>query len=242
MAINVYWACMELEWQVAQEPSSVSRSFFKNVYPLKNNNPSNEEKSKWIPLNKCPAFASYLTNLYEIKSLYDIKFHVSKEKDKIISHYDESFFNSKIQIRSIEKKAFSLGNAFIFFTDEDSLEITSYEYPRFEQNSITDSCIMIPGKYDIGKWFRPLEFAFYLKEDVDIFSVEKGDILYYIKFHTNEKINFKQFRPSEEIRNMIKENNSLQSVLPKKIKMFEKFYSSFKMKKLVLDEIKRNLI
>jgi hypothetical protein len=113
--------------------------------------------------------------------------------------------------------------------------------PYMERNNITKNCIPIPGSYDIGKWFRPVEFAFFMPKDVDTFKVEQGEIFQYVQFHTDEKINLIPFRPSEEVLRLIKE--TLRTRNNKKFAMhLDYFYKTFKVKKQVLTEIKENIL
>jgi hypothetical protein len=241
MAINVYWACLEDEWQRAPQPSRVSQTFFGSIHPLKNENPSVEEQNGWIPLKRCPAFNSYLKNMYEVKSLYDYSFFSTK--DGIMSNtFDANFFKKHVSLRSVEKKSFSFLNRYIFFSDCDSLEMTAYIHPVFENNGITRSCVLIPGTYDIAKWFRPLEMAFYLKDGHDVFSVEHNDVLFYIKFHTDKKINFIQFKIDDEIAKMYEQNVNLgRTFIHKPLKLID-YYNMFKSKKFILKKIKENIV
>ena len=51
-----------------------------------------------------------------------------------------------------------------FFTDEPSLEMSLL--PAYlEDNSVVNSTIIIPGKLDIGKYFRTSGFAFHMKQN-----------------------------------------------------------------------------
>jgi len=233
MAINVYWACLNDQWMRAEEPENVYKRFYqKNI---------SDKDNPLLSLNYCPAFNNNLKNLFAVKSIYDYNFKVS---DGNISSllYDQNFFDKNIIVRSVEKKAFSFLNQFIFFTEDDSLKITGYEYPFFEDNSITERCLFIPGQYDIGKWFRPLEFPFILKNNFNEFQVSEKEVLYYLRFHTEEKINFKQFIPTDKINKYIDIDLSNNIGVKKNLKKLDWWYDSFKIKKNIIGEIKKNLI
>jgi hypothetical protein len=118
----------------------------------------------------------------------------------------------------------------------------SYIFPTFEDNEITKRCKIIPGSFDIGKWFRPLEFAFYLKDEFDEFKVNYDDVMYYIKFNTNEKIVFKQFIPNEQLNFYMNGCMNTTRYIEGEYKTLNNFYKKFTYKKKVLKEIKRNLI
>lgn len=233
MSITVYWSCLNEEWQRAEEPDSVAKNFYaKGRY---------EENNPKLCLNYCPSFNYNLTNLYSVRSIYDYEFSLLNG-EVISSYYDQLFFDKHVNIRSIEKKAFSFNNNYIFFTEEDSLEATAYEHPFLEDNGITKSCILIPGRYDIGKWFRPLEVPFFFKNNSETFSIKNKDVLFYLRFHTNKKIKFKQFKMTDKLINYQKDCVKSPVGVVDKIGSLNNFYKIFKIKKLILKEIRKNLV
>jgi hypothetical protein len=119
------------------------------------------------------------------------------------------------------------------------LNITLYEYPFLEDNNITQRCVIPSGQFDIGKWFRNTELAFFLKRDYNEFKVDKNEIMYYVRFHTNEKIKFQQFRFTNLLGSY---NNDGFKLTINPIGVLENFYKVFRTKKLILKEIQNNLI
>lgn len=233
MSIVVYWANAEKEWMRAETPELVSKSFYsKNI--IEKNNPK-------LNLNYCPGFNENLKNLYAIKSIYD--YSIILEPNHAYSNfYDQKFYDDHVLIRSLEKKAITFSQKNIFFTEHNTLKMTAYEYPFFEQNEITKRCILIPGKFDIGKWFRPLEFPFFLKNDFDTFVVNEGDIMYYVRFHTEEKIILKQFMITDKLYDMIDSTVNISINRTKMFNNFNLFYNKLRHKPLIIKEIKENLI
>jgi hypothetical protein len=233
MAITVYWACVEDEWVKSEKPEKVSQRFYSRGIEY-------VDKYNKMSINHCPVFNENLVNLYAIKSIYDYSFKI--ENDQCSSKlYDQKFFNDHVVIRSIEKKFFSFFVKYVFFTEEDSLEIGAYQHPIFEENEITKRCMIIPGGFNIGKYFRNLEFPFILKKEFDEFIVNEDDVLYYLKFHTKEKINFKQFKCNDKLWQMIEDSRKANQH-SKKISTIDTFYKKFKGKKYILDEIKKNIV
>jgi hypothetical protein len=234
--MNVYWACTDDNWLRSETPESVLSLYFKSE--------KYDGKNQRLNLQYCPGFKDNLKNLFAIRSIHDYSFSIINN-EVVSPMQDQQFFDKHVLVRSIDKKAFSFNTPYLFFTDEKSLEMTTYEYPFFEENNITNACIPIPGKFDIGKWFRPIEFPFYLKDDVNEFKVNYKEIMFYLRFNTNKKINFKQFRTTELIDSFAKENmasaNGLVNLLSQSNGL-ESFYKMMKTKKLILKEIKKNLI
>lgn len=232
MSINVYWACLEDEWQLAEEPESVAKRFYKlNLFETDNNE---------MQINQCPAFKDSINNVFALKSLYRYEFYVTEQGEVRSEMIDQEFFNKHVHVRSVDKKCFSFNQQFIFFTDADKLEMTGNEYPFFENNNVTDRCMIFPGTYDISKRFRPLEFAFCLKEPHSAFRIDYQEVYSYIRFHTTEKINFRQFRMSNELMSLGRDCTNMNKSL--RLRTLDKFYQHFKIKKFILKEIKNNLI
>jgi len=230
MSINVYWACLEEQWMLASEPEPVL-SIFKKKYSF-------DKKEPQSLISYCPAFNKNLKNLFALKSIYDYDFKIIGDNVST-NKYDQSFFDDHITIRSIGQKFFSFRHKYIFFSDEPSLNVTFYEYPFLEDNNVTERCIIPSGTYDIGKWFRNSEFSFFLKNQFNEFKIEKDEIYSYIRFHTNKEINFLQFRYSHKLNDF---NNDGFQLSKSPLYKLENYYKNFKNKKLILKEIRENLI
>jgi hypothetical protein len=129
----------------------------------------------------------------------------------------------------------------VFFTDDASLKMTVGQFPFLEDNNITKRCAILPGTFDIGKWFRPIDFSFYLKKEYNEFTITEDEIYSYITFHTDQTINLKQFYPSPTIKQHLSDVLLSKRYLVGK-KTLENFYSMFRTKRLILNEIKKNLI
>lgn len=231
MSINVYWACVEDEWPRSTEPELVSNVFFKSNKFDKSDN-----------IQNCPSVKDFFKNLYIIKSLYSYNFFIEKNnlETKISSDFEgEDLFNKIILIRNLDKKLFSFSSKYCFFSDED-LKIT-ITAPYMEDNFISNKTMVIPGEYNISKWYRNLDMAFYLKDGINNFSVEENDPIMYIKFNTDKKINFIQYIESKKLKKIRK-----SYIMSKKHSYIKRslndYYHIFKMKKTVLSEIKKNLV
>lgn len=231
MAINVYWACLEDQWMLADPPESVSSIFYKK-YNFKKTEPSSL-------INYCPAFNSNLENLFALKSIYDYSFRIENRNVKT-QLYDQKFFDDHVTVRSLDNKFFSFKHKYIFFTDEPSLNVTFYEYPFLEDNNITQRCIIPAGTFDIGKWFRNTEFSFFLKSNYDEFIIKKNEIYSYMRIHTEKKVNFIQFRYTDQLLKYNNDGFRITMITP--LRALQNYYNIFKNKKLILKEIQNNLL
>jgi hypothetical protein len=231
MSKIIYWACDENEWLRAKKPEPIYKNFIKDL------------KGKDLQIEFCPSVKDYMHNIFSIKSLYDYNFKLEKNANQVSSDlYNQDFFNTHVIIRSQEEKCFSFTQRFIFFTEDKSLIMSAGIFPFLENNNITKRCVVIPGMMDIGKWFRKLDFAFYLKNEYDTFQIEEDEIFQYIKFDTKEKIEFKQFKVSKKLFDFLKDIEQSKESRKLKIRILDSYYKMFNNKKQIIKEIKENLI
>jgi hypothetical protein len=233
MSIVIYWCCNDSSWLRAKAPESIYKNFVENTKNQQNN------------ITACPATKNYMKNIFSLSSLFSYDFTINSnqnENNVFTSTYDQSFFNDHVEIRSKEDKLFSFLQRFCFFTEKKSLLMSAGIFPFLENNNITKRCNVIPGTFDIGKWFRQIEFAFYLKEEFNEFKIEENEIFQYIKFHTKEKIIFKQFKVNEEIQNYFYDIDSAKGYRKIKLRSLESYYLMMKHKKHIINEIKNNLL
>ena len=232
MTVNVYWSLFEKEWLRAEEPVSI----FQKTFSRHSITPKGIETPA-----QCPAVAEEMFNLYGLKSIYDYEFSVNG-LDVTTNDYNQEFFNRHVIIRDLETKMFSFTHNYIFFTDADSLEATIQIPPYIDNLRMVNQCFSVPGKMDIGKWFRPIEFAFYLRDGVDSFSISEGEIYSYMQFHTKEKINFKKFMPTPALYDLSNACFNASKGRRFRRKKLEDTYKHFSIKNLVLAGINSSLV
>ena len=228
--INVFWSCLEPEWMRAEEPAAVLPEFIRN------------DKMSETRLPQCPAFRNELHNVFGVKSIYDYEFSVNTEAGEVsTTTYDQKFYNRHVIVRSMKERTFTFSQEIVFFTDDSSLLMSGDLFPYLEDNNITERCIVYPGQFDIGRWYRPVEFAFKLKDRYNTFKIETGEIYQYIRFHTDNNIKFIQFRETPKLNAMLKDITETRSN-KKGIFSLDYYYERFKLKKLIMKEIKENLL
>jgi len=231
--INIYWSInhhANLPGIRVEEPDSLELTYFE------------DKNFREYNYKACPAVSKFMNNTFVLRSAFDYSFFVNGDDVKS-DIYDQAFFDRHVQIRSLKSKLFSLKPYIIFFTDEKDLEI-SISQPFLDQNAFTDRAVVIPGQFNIGKYFRMLDFAFHLKDNISDFKIKEKDAIYYMKAHTDRKINFKRFMWTPKCQDYLefvwnaKENKLKHSSLA----TFYKYFNKYNYKKLILKEIKENLV
>jgi len=191
----------------------------------------------------CPAFRDYYHNVYGIKSLYTYSLEIDGNNCKA-DMYNQEFFDSNVNVRSTEQKLFSVKQRVSFITDSPSLKM-SQEHPYFEDNKFTSTSYVIPGTMDIGKYYRRLDFAFHIKEGHSKCAFDEGDIIYYLRFHTPEKLHFKQYFMTDKLReyhDMVDDIKEFSTSSPRPLSFFYGISKKYKLKSRILKEIKENLV
>ena len=153
-----------------------------------------------VTYNRCPAVVDELSNVYGIKSYHD--YTIDFGQGGLSSpDYDEEFFKRFISIDSWHGNLFQVSAPYVFFTDTPSLEV-SFIPAYLEDNNVVNNTICIPAIIDIGKYFRGTSFAFHMKKNCKQLVFNRQEIYMYIKIHTKEKLQFKQFLYTEEMEQM----------------------------------------
>jgi len=197
-----------------------------------------------LEYNRCPAFRQSLDNVFVGTSSVAVSFgykfnqiHCDQDSQAAVEKF--------VQIRSLEERAFLLNSKHLFFTEEDSLEVT-LTGAYLEDDNFNNNITVIPGTYDIGKWFRPVECSFYVKQGDRTLAVQEHTPIYYLRFNTQQKIQFKRFVCTPEIQAYANTILNSRNFNNGKIKSMNWFYDIFSiqknLKKLLVKKIKDNII
>jgi len=205
-----------------------------NLYDNLIKNKSDESKTFFV----CPSFKSLSKKIYFFEN--PISTHV-KILDNEILPISKNYINvSRRQENSLNGN--SLINyalpVIIFASESVDITLTS---PYFSYAPHTAYGQIVPGKVNIGKWFRPINFEFNCYSDE--FKIEEGEPLGYINFDTDKKIKFHRFMMDETlfgISNTNSQSSAWEKFVPLK-KRYERFMKT-NTRELTIKNIKRNLI
>ncbi len=196
--ITVYWSCnhhVVPSGLRAQEPVRLQNHFFGKY--------SNDQTGGVFGYQQCPSVRDFFDNLYGLKMFHDYRIDFNTTEGIInCSDHAQDCLERMLLVRNMESALFSWQPEYIFFTDAKSLELEVY--PAFmESNDFVNKTNVIPGVYDIGKWFRPLDCPFHLKQKHCSLQFSMGDVFLNLRFRTKEKIKFKYFTMSRELSDFI---------------------------------------
>jgi len=190
----------------------------------------------------CPAYKNAFKNVFGLRLSHD--YNLTFNSDGVTTDdYDQTFFDASIHIRSVEHKSISFSQQYLFISEKSLEMMVTPSYG--EDNVFNKTCMLVPGKFDIGKWIRPVECAFMVKDGYNSISLKRKDIYAYVYFETNEPVEMKRFVLTNDIKNVIHQtmkfrNNKLKML--GKLQHFYEAYEQSKIHKYLIRKIKDNVL
>jgi hypothetical protein len=234
--LDVYWSVIESEsipHISYEEPRPVLAEIAKTLPDFKN------PKSR---ITNCPAFRDSCKNTFSlhIPIEYELEYKVN---DLTTSMWDRKFFMDVVNVREPEHFRWTSLNFRYIFTAEQSLEAETL--PCFlTSNPFTDNADIIPGRMDVGKWFRPIECAYVAKPGPRSIVFNQGDAYSFIRFNTEKKIRFRRFFMSPELCYQVNRNIESREYKRKlnPLSYFYNLYGRSHMHNRVMKLVKDNLM
>jgi hypothetical protein len=229
----VYWA----PWFVSQENHHWNILFIEPQKLL--NKVVDEIKSidddRLKGMIKCPAFSNLSKNTFYVENPITTEFNINDGK---IKYTGENFYHCSL---SQGKNTFMYGLSYIFFS-EDDLEILMTS-PYFSETNYTNYAKLVPGKFNISKWFRPINLEMLLSNNRNYFKMKENEHMAYFSFLTNDNVELKRFELNETLRK-ISDTCSTVSDWWKNVPLLKRYDRFLKTKtnKLVMKEIKKQLV
>lgn len=241
--MDVYWTIPQ-KWPDKSPIPLLSFPHPESVRSMINKWPVSAPHERLSDFRLCPAIQSLTNNMYALKFPFEYNLALSDDDQNISSTmYNQDFFNRIVTVRSMQDRLFSLHIHYLFMCEE-SLEMEIV--PAYlSENNFTNSTLLISGQFDIGNWARPTDCAFILKKNVRNVKISRGDDWCYVKFLTDKNITLKEFLPSERFLELYLSNVQSKHTMSNKIKpltFWYDLYKTTKIKKILLKEVKENLI
>ncbi|MAD25477.1 MAG: hypothetical protein CMO44_15045 [Verrucomicrobiales bacterium] len=237
-ALKVYWApdygVDRIDWNMLYaDPISV----FDKSYKQKTN------VDKYDSVFYCPAFKHLAKNTLEFNNPLTSTFEFDNNGQMIPPTTRQGVFANVVRQPNLHDQILlEYGLRFVFFTDDDSLDCT-LTAPWFNNSPWQKTATMIPGRYDIGKWFRAVNVEFMLDPGVKKFTIKEDEPLCYFSFGTDRPIEFIRFKMNDALKSYsiaCSSSTTWNSWIPLADR-YKKFKNS-RMKSLILKEIKRGII
>ncbi|NBP55666.1 hypothetical protein EBU71_03855 [bacterium] len=199
---------------------------------------------------QCPATKDFFNNVFYTKVLEDMSVEVTSD---MIDAFSLKNLNKYSQIgkdiifhpsrpSNLDGYFSARLSQYYYLVSKESLmfRLTAPYYPCV---SPAPYSIFSSGKYDIGKWNRPIPLEYHFKNETKNINFKKGDPLVFFEFETDKEIIFKKFAINTNILSIISEMSTMVKVSP--LKSLSKRYETAQLTKTMsrlIDEINKNLL
>lgn len=234
--IEIYWApnydFSDIDWNMLYaEPSTLFDINIKNKTDV----------DKFDSMFYCPAFKNLTKNTLVFNNPLTSKYSFD-EAGNVVSDIQSGMAANVVRKPNIKGRSL-LEYSFtpILFSDKPiTATMTS---PWFETSNYMKYGTIVPGRYDIGKWFRAVNVEFQLMPGVREFEIEKGEPLVYFTFDTDEPIKFTRFKMDAELRRYsvaCATSTSWEPWIPLADR-YKRFKES-RMRSIILKKVKENVV
>jgi hypothetical protein len=195
----------------------------------------------------CPAVSEKFKRTFMVKNVAEtaLRCDLDENKEIKISYLNSRTTNSAAGIRHQptlkENLLFEYHMAYALFSEESLTLATSSPY--FHKTPHLQYGALVPGSFDIGRWYRPIIAEFNLWTDNDYFHIQPDEPLMYWEFFTNKKIILKRYERTQKLYDITSSviNFKLVKRGSNLLSRYKKFDES-SLRAIILKEIKANLV
>lgn len=236
--ITIYWAPNfsldgeYFDWDILyNNPEILSTSLKQSV----NKSTAN------VGLLRCPAFKDLIKNVFYFSATLPIDCKIQKEK---VVSTEKNFINVSLgrEPSFLERTHINANMSWVFFSEEP---ITIEVIPPFILESPHLAYgTFVPGTYDIGSWFRPINAEFILNTGVEYFKLNTGEPIFFLRAKTERPVVFKRFFMTQEIKNISSTCAQGATLFGVNIPLIDRYrlFKSTSMDKKTMNLIKKTLI
>jgi hypothetical protein len=183
-------------------------------------------------IRRCPAYVEALKNTYVVCSPIDYDITIDRNtntfdiKEPKLLPVDSLGARLDQAINSPYKLFTSIYGGMLFRSKDKNVWMEQID-PFLEWNR-SNQIRVVPGKFNIAKWHRPIDFTFEQKEMQTTIKIKRGDPLYYVRFHGEDPadiVTLKRVEQTIEDMSDWKTNVALKKYFPKT--SLEFLYSAF---------------
>jgi len=189
----------------------------------------------------CPAVKNLLKNTFAWKNTLRSEYQIKDGNVEIVSKQGiAGFIDHQPTIK--DNVLLIIMQSFALFCEEDSLEV-ELTAPYFEKAQHLQYGAVVPGRFDIAKWYRPINIEFNLWANQNYFSLDEDETMAYLSFKTDKQVKLVRYQMTEElvkIQRVVSDSATWNPKVPLSNR-YQRFKRS-RMKDIVLKEIKKNVV
>jgi hypothetical protein len=191
----------------------------------------------------CPAFQDLADNMFIARATLtgDVgirgeQFVPLNDRSQVTAQFFQWWPSSRKQYRVL-----NFDHRLLFFSEEP---LTMSTCPAYMHRTDWQTKLgYVPASYDVSRWLRPLQGTFEVMPGVQDLNVREDDPMYYIKFHTDERVRLRRFKMVPEIHGVAHGCVHYKMFRPQS--SMRRVYEAFEQSHLprqVMDAIRANLL
>lgn len=241
--LTVYWAVVSereggMDRQIMfVEPAPLRRTLFSN------RNKNNKSRQNFL---KCPAVVDVVNNVFVWKSPKKTSVEIEvvdgmvepNRRYEVGDHFDWYTEHPP----TLESNLLVTLDYHIIFFCEEEVEVL-FTAPYFTEAPHLSSGALVPGKVNVGAWFRPMNAEFNLWKGNKSISFEENEDIAYFTFLTDKKVKLQEFKMTTDLNKIAMSMVASITWMPH-LPLKDR-YDAFRRRKLrnvVLKKIKENLV
>lgn len=201
------------------------------------NNITGDIKNTNFPM--CGAFHEHHKNTYVVNSPIEYKLNIYTEQDRWESP------NSKVLdtwsvFQDMQNCVVQFKTGLLFFAESD-VNLTVM-HPFLHHTDLTENGNVLSGAFNIAKWSRPIQAAYYFQRKPSYsIDVKEDTPLIYVNFDAVERVKLEYFHMSPTINNIVQQCLGLKDsrYRPWSLKDAYKRFENKRNHKLLMNEIKQ---
>lgn len=199
----------------------------------------------------CPAFSEKFKKSLVIKNPFNCSYDYSynpeydyTDERQIIKPKTPTWINAEYTRPQgfIFGPSIAISLRHMFFADSP-LKITLCA-PFFHEPKHIKYGTIIPGSFDIGQWFRPLNIELQMWKQSGELVLEKDEPMYYLLFETDKPILLHRFILNEQLLKFSSATTKMGGLFGQNFNLLERYkkFNAIGLREKILTEIKKTLI
>ena len=199
-----------------------------------------------ISMLTCPAFKEKMKKTFVFKNA--IESHYSYNTDDLggVNFTVLKQFSPPISRHRVPGLDFGptvvIETPYIFFSDSP-LE-ANFSQPIFHQPGYTKYGSIMPGRFDIGSWFRPFSFEIQMWSNDGELKIKEDEPIFYTEFLTNKNIKLVRFKYTKKLATYSQHCVDAPAIFGPNLPLINRYrkFKESRMNDLILKEIKENIV
>lgn len=242
--ITVYWApCVPPEHNHSNQWNMLypePKTLMSELMAIRN--PDRGQKHYFVCPGSGNAFKSTYIFYNGLTSQYSYDFTDSENPSVLVNSEVYLGYNILRPPTTVGHPMLDITLRYVLFCEEPLMAL--FTPPYFSKPQYLNYGSVAPGRFDIGKWFRPYNTEFHLWEIKGDFILEEGEPLFYVTLETDRPIVMKRFEMTDKLSSYAQHCVDAPRWQGANLPLVRR-YTAFKrsnMDRLVINEIKKNLV